>query len=327
MKELILRFLEGQASEEEASRLLAWLQENETHRLYFDELNTAFQSSVTLNRVNHQMTEDAWRKLAVATGADNNNVIIMRNRRTFVFTALNIAASICLFIVAGALLVYNLPKGTTVRHDTLVRTASGNNTRIVLPDSSIVWLNQNSTLEYPAEFGTASRDVVLKGEAFFDVRKGRKPFTVKTDNIFIKVKGTRFNVEAFKNEPTVKTTLEEGKVELQVSGAKQVYSMAPGDQVVFNADQQKVTMHRVDPSNFTAWKEDRLVFDNAPLSEVLTKLENRFRVNIRIDERLAKRERLSMTIEDEGLDEVLDLIQLSSRLRAKKDNNTIILFE
>ncbi|HEY9047746.1 MAG TPA: FecR domain-containing protein [Ohtaekwangia sp.] len=324
MKELILRFLEGHASEEEASRLLAWLQENETNRIYFDELNTAFQSSVTLNRVNHQMTDDAWKKLATATGAEKNTV---RPGRSITFTVLNIAASVCLLIMAGALLVYNLPHHAIVRHDTIVRTASGNNTRVVLPDGSVVWLNLNSTLEYPAEFGSASRDVVLKGEAFFDVRKGSKPFTVKTDDILIRVKGTRFNVQAFKNDPTIKTTLEEGKVELHVSGKNKIYSMAPGDQVVFNAERKEVTMQRVDPSNFTAWKEDQLVFDNTPLNEIISKLENRFRVSISINERLAKRERISMTIENENLDEVLDLIQLSSRLKVRRDKNTIVLFE
>jgi transmembrane sensor len=328
IQEIILRFLEGNASEDEAATLLTWLKEDKTNREYFDELNTAFQSSVTVNRVNHQKTDDAWKKLSESTEINKTLTReLSSNRSRTIYTTLKIAASVCLLIISGFLVVYNLPTESILHPGTRVYTAIGNNTRVLLPDSSVVWLNVNSTLEYPSEFGSASRDVVLKGEAFFDVKKGSKPFTVRTDNFFIKVKGTRFNVEAFNNVPTVKTTLEEGKVELQVEGKNNIYTMTPGDQVILDTEQKAVTLKRVDPSNFSAWKEEKLVFDNTPLEDIISKLENRFRVKITIDSRLARRERISMTIEQENIDEVLDFIQLSSRLKIKKEKNEIIMFE
>jgi ferric-dicitrate binding protein FerR (iron transport regulator) len=103
--------------------------------------------------------------------------------------------------------------------------------------------------------------------------------------------------------------------------------MTPGDQVILDTEQKAVTLKRVDPSNFSAWKEEKLVFDNTPLEDIISKLENRFRVKITIDSRLARRERISMTIEQENIDEVLDFIQLSSRLKIKKEKNEIIMFE
>ena len=196
-----------------------------------------------------------------------------------------------------------------------------------MPDSSTVWLNANSTLEYTNEFGNTTREVTLKGEAFFDVKKDHKAFIVKTDKIQVHVKGTRFNVEAYKKNATVKTTLEEGKVELHVDGSDKFFTMTPGDQIILNTQLNDVVVKKVNPLDVSAWKEDRLVFDNTPLSEVIAKLENRYKVNIKIDSKQALRERLSMTIEQEDIEEVLDLIKLSSRLQIKMEGNEIVLYE
>jgi ferric-dicitrate binding protein FerR (iron transport regulator) len=201
------------------------------------------------------------------------------------------------------------------------------NTRVVLPDNSVVWLNTNSTLEYAADFGTATREVSLKGEAFFDVKKDSKSFIVKTDNISIYVKGTRFNVRAYANEADIKTTLEEGKVELQVKGDKDIFTMRPGDQITFNSNLKKITRNTVDPTDYSSWKEERLVFDDTPLRDIILKLENRYNVDIEVDSALAEKERLTMTIEQETIDEVLEFIQLSSGLKYKKDKNQISIYE
>ncbi len=322
IQEIIMHFLEGSASAHEIEKLHAWLQENKSNRKYFDEVSTTYQASVTLNRFNAQKTDEAWNDLShKLEGAK----VIQFDRAKWLT---GIAASIALIIAAAFVIFLKIqPSGTEAQRGSLVRNSPGHNTRIVLPDSSIVYLNTNSTLEYPPAFGTQSRDVILRGEAFFDVRKGSKPFIVKTDNMTIRVKGTRFNVQAYKSDSQVKTTLEEGSVKLQLSGEGRLYSMKPGDQIILNTKQRKVSLQRVDPSHFTAWKEDNLAFDNATLEEIVYKLENRYRVNIVVDNELSKSERFTITIGDESLDEVLELIQLSSRLKVRREINDIILYQ
>ena len=208
-----------------------------------------------------------------------------------------------------------------------VRNAEGTNTRIVLPDNSVVWLNTNSSLEYPPAFGNTAREVTLKGEAFFDIEKGSKPFIVKTGNVQVHVKGTRFNVQAYKEEDSVKTTLEEGRVELHIKGKDSFYVMNPGDQITLNTKVNDVVLRKVNPSNFSAWKEERLVFENTRLADIAARIENRYKVKISIAPSIGYRERLTMTIEHETLDEVLEMIRLSSRLKIKKDNNEITFYE
>lgn len=324
--ETILRFLEGTASENDIAVLTGWLKESKENQQYFDEVNTTFQASVTLNRFTLLKTDDAWTRLSKTIGSKEKPRAVSRPLTSHYSTLLKIAASVCLLVVSGFLILRSLPE-KTLQQATIVRTATGNNTRILLPDSSVVWLNSSSTLEYPAAFGNTSRNVVLKGEAFFDVRKGSKPFIVKTDNISVHVKGTKFNVRAYKNDQTTRTTLQEGKVELQVSGKDKIYTMKPGDQVVLDTRLGNVTLRQVDPSDFSAWKEEKLIFENVKLGSIVSKMENRFGVDIELDSMIARRERLSMTIERENLAEVLDLIQLSSRLKVKKEKNRILLYE
>lgn len=323
IQQLILRFLEGSASEHDIATLTDWLKESRSNQAYFDEVNTTYQASVTVNRFNAQKTDEAWTNLISRIDEPHNAVV------PFYSWSLRIAASI-LFLVAAWYFVSLYQPSSTIspKGTNLVKNSPGRNTRIVLPDSSIVYLNTNSTLEYPSAFGDVSREVHLKGEAYFDVRKGSKPFIVRTENIVIKVKGTRFNVQDYKNESDVRTTLEEGSVELLVSNKQRVYSLTPGDQVVLNTERSNVSLRKVDPSHFTAWKEEKLVFDNTPLQDIVYKLENRFRVSITVEQRLSKSERLTMTITNETLDEVLDLIQLSSRFKVKKEtNNNVIIYE
>lgn len=108
---------------------------------------------------------------------------------------LSIAASIALLLVTGILLTDKEPEQELVYYETIAVPDA--KTKITLPDSSIVWLNANACLRYPREFSEQVRQVEIKGEAFFEVRKDeKKPFIVQTDGIGIRVLGTTFNVDA-----------------------------------------------------------------------------------------------------------------------------------
>lgn len=319
--EIILRVLEGRASHDDLDRLSLWLDESPQNQRHFDEVNATYQASVTLNRAGYQKTEEAWNELF-----DRLQMPASGGSSRFVW-GLKIAASVVILMLAS----YGVYRMVQFREPpvqaSLIKTSIGRNTRIILPDSSIVYLNANSTLEYPASFGVSSRNVTLRGEGFFEVRKGATPFVVSAEDMTITVKGTRFNVRAYQGDVQSRTTLEEGSIELKVFGDNKVYRLVPGDQVTLNTREQNVTTQKVDPTHFSAWKEDVLTFDNAPLDEVIRKIENRFGVNIHVDSQLSASERMSMTITDESFEEVLEFIQLSSGFKVRREINDFILYQ
>ncbi len=330
IKTLILKFLKKEASDVEVDDLLRWLKEDESHHVYFDEFNESFQAKKALGELNAEKINYAWRNVAsqIEDAEDIKSSHTIVDKRYY--NLLRVAASLLLVAVgAFSLWIYYAPTLQTgsAFDKVIVHNLQSRNTPVALPDGSLVWLNTNSTLEYNSDFGKTSREVLLKGEAFFDVKKKRQQnFIVKTEKISIQVKGTRFNVKAYDGEDA-NTTLEEGKVELTVHGQEKIYAMHPGDQITVVNKEPKITIKKVNPTNFTSWKEDVLVFDNTPLAEIVLKLESRYKVKISIDKSIAKRERLTMTIGKESLDEILEMIQLSSRLNYREEKNKVIIYE
>ena len=325
IKSIITRFIEGSASEQELAVLEEWFRKDKSNRVYFDEFVTTYHASVTMNRFHQQKTDDAWNKVS------ERIQIAHEARPTFprqrYLTWVKVAASVSLMVLAGFAAkrflrssIFNASNNTVVVNTQPARMG------IQLPDGSYVWLNANSSLEYAPAFATSNRVVNLKGEAFFDVRKNGRPFIVKTGALEVHVKGTKFNVQAYEDDASTQTTLEEGAIDLHIKGKTPVYSMAPGDQITLDGSGGGVIRKKVDPSDFSAWKEARLVFDNTPLENVVARIANRYRARIVLDAFASRKELMTMTIEDESLDEVLELIRLSSRLKMKKEKDLIVLY-
>lgn len=327
IKDLIIRFLKKEITPAEIKILEDWLNEDKTHRIQFDKINITFR---TISSGEHpgQSLDDAWKTVSNKISEEDQTEITINPSSTSSFFLLKIAASVIIIMGIGwSALNHYAPSLISFKNSEVVYTAAGDKTLIILPDSSKVWLNANSSLRYDSDFGINSRDVKLKGEAFFDVTKSKIPFIVATDKLSIQVKGTRFNVRAFNNDGSERTTLEEGHVVLKVSGNERQYDMKPGDQIIVNRSSNQVTRLKVKPSNYSAWKEERLEIVNESLGDIVRKLENRFGVTIEIDSIIAERENLTMTIHDETIGEVLELIKLSSSVKYSIDNDRIRIYE
>lgn len=162
-----------------------------------------------------------------------------------------------------------------------------------LPDGSAVELSAGSTLQYAPFWLPGPRTVTLDGEAFFDVVKSNTPFVVETFNARVVVKGTRFNVRAWRDDPSPKTTvsLASGRVDImpRASAAESV-ALRPGETSVVASD----TTHTPSASTIslnqaTAWRSGGLAFVNQPLASALRELERRFAIDVTLaDSSLAR---------------------------------------
>ncbi|SCC60840.1 FecR family protein [Chitinophaga costaii] len=162
-----------------------------------------------------------------------------------------------------------------------VTTPKGREFRLQLPDGSKVWLNAASTVRYPTTFTDKERRVELEGEAYFEVAKNAsRPFIVKlNDATAVEVLGTSFNINAYKNETAIKTTLLEGAVRLQAY--QQVQTLTPGQQASISlARQQMKVISNVDIDHVMAWKNGLFDFNDASLEEVMRQLERWYDIEV-----------------------------------------------
>jgi ferric-dicitrate binding protein FerR (iron transport regulator) len=196
-----------------------------------------------------------------------------------------------------------------------------------LEDGSEVELNANSRLKVRNTWGLPlQREVWLEGEGFFSVARqadGRK-FTVHTDQLTVEVLGTKFNVAQRRNRTTV--VLSEGKVKLTANaGRKQTILMQPGDYIELSAKDTTFNRRTVAPEKYTAWKENELFFENAPLPEVLQKVEDYFGVKIILQDTTAAGKRFTSSLPNNNLDVVLKSIASVYHLEVSRKQNRVIL--
>lgn len=153
--------------------------------------------------------------------------------------------------------------------------------QIQLPDGTQVWLNSESSLTYPATFtGKQERSVKLTGEAYFQVAKDKShPFKVRTSKQEVQVLGTHFNINAYADEPIVKTTLIEGSVKLSADRA--VVIIKPGEEAALTGNQFKIS--EADLGEALSWKNGDFVFNGERIESIMRKLARWYDVDVIYD--------------------------------------------
>ena len=185
--------------------------------------------------------------------------------------------------------------------------------QISLSDGTEVWLNAGSQLRYPSHFGPGRREVTLKGEAYFEVSKGRpeQGFTVHTRQMDVQVLGTRFNVNAYNNEICTKTTLLEGRVMVQTPNGDSAV-IHPGQQAYQSAS--GVEVQDVDAQTYIAWKQGYFMFNRSSLSDIARQLQRWYAISVDYDS-LPSLHFTGGISKSVPLSEVLEMLEKSGKVR------------
>jgi ferric-dicitrate binding protein FerR (iron transport regulator) len=226
-------------------------------------------------------------------------------------------AAILIFPLLLSFLAYfyfqSNPSATPVSYAE-IQCPMGVRTKFQLPDGSTGYLNSGSRLKYPVQF-TRERKVELTGEAFFDVVHNAKiPFHVNTRNLDIKVLGTTFNVIANDDEPTEEIVLQTGKVDVSSKSGKQLAVLAPNEQLTLDIGKRTFSRNTVEASQYTTWKEGKLVFRNENMQQVARRLSRWYNAEVVVDDQLLMDYAFHATFIDEPLDEVLKLLSITTPL-------------
>lgn len=196
---------------------------------------------------------------------------------------------------------------------------------LTLSDGTRVWLNSETSIQYPVAFGAKERRVFVQGEAYFEVAKdANKPFTVQFMSSSVTVLGTSFNIRAYPEEKRSQTTLAEGSVRIYSPGSSML--LKPGEQAEVSALSGEMVKQEVEVKNFTSWKDGRFVFEQQPLEDIMRTLERWYDIRVIFKDEGAKRISLSGNMKRYGdFSQVMKMLQMTGDVRFELHGNDVYI--
>ena len=196
---------------------------------------------------------------------------------------------------------------------------------LTLSDGTRVWLNSETSIQYPVAFGAKERRVFVQGEAYFEVAKdAKKPFTVQFMSSSVTVLGSSFNIRAYPVEKRSQTTLAEGSVRIYSPGSSML--LKPGEQAEVSALSGEMVKQEVEVKNFTSWKDGRFVFEQQPLEDIMRTLERWYDIRVIFKDEGAKRISLSGNMKRYGdFSQVMKMLQMTGDVRFELHGNDVYI--
>ena len=197
--------------------------------------------------------------------------------------------------------------------------------QVDLPDGTRVWLNSESALTYPMQFTEESRRVQLIGEAYFEVAHNpAQPFIVSTQTQEVTVLGTHFNIHAYTDEPTSRTTLIEGSVHVRLMNDDEGLILIPGEQAV--SDYQTIQAVRADQDQVLAWKNGKFVFHGQDLASIMRQISRWYDVDVQFEQPALRQFKFGGTVSRENnLSTVLKAMENTGNITFDVYGNTVIV--
>lgn len=244
------------------------------------------------------------------------------------------AAALLLILLSGGLLTYQLgyKTGKNLLYESRVEVICplGIQTRVTLPDGSLVVLNSGSKLVYPSAFAEI-RKVSLEGQGYFEVAKDKThPFVVNTQGMDVRVLGTRFSLSAYADDLFTTLTLEEGKVEAltQVNANKEKILLVPDQQLVLDNQSGELLKRNVDAGDYTDWRDGKLIFRDLPLEEIVRILERNFNMEIVITDTTLAHEKYYVAFNSgENVKQILSLLSYKNGWSYKQAGSKIEIYK
>jgi transmembrane sensor len=243
---------------------------------------------------------------------ENTKVIPIRK-----FYRIVAAASIFLAItLSGA---YYLGLNSSPQNFTQTYSSLTGKSKVVLPDGTEVWLHSNTTLSYNSNLHSDTREVDMKGEAYFNVtHDAKKPFIVHSNGVDVKVHGTKFNVNSYSTE-NVLVSLFEGSVSMKT--ANKDLLLKPGEEGLYNRLNNTLGAHVGDVNFAKSWTNSELHFENKNLRYVCRYLSKWYSVDINVDPKLPDNQSFTFTIRNESLEEIIRIMARVNSIDYQFDEN------
>jgi transmembrane sensor len=307
---LLPKIFSGEATPEEKERIDRWIAEDPANRAEFEAFGKLWNLSGNAKGSGDIDVEAEWKHL-------ERNLFPVEEKR--IFLKIWQAAAVIILLSGIAFLAYRITAFSTQK------ASSASLASVELPDGTLMVLNAGSSVTYKKGFGHDHRNLKLKGEAWFEVKKNPSlPFIISAGDARIRVTGTKFNVKAYHRQD-VKVTVTEGTVRLSAASLPASQVTLTAEQTgVMNAENRQVHGTAASDMNDLAWRTRIMQFDNTSLAEAAMVLSDAYHYTIRVDENLRA---CSVTVrfENKDLDAVLEVLKSTLNLTVTKKGKKITI--
>lgn len=324
--ELIAAYLNNELNKEQRIELEKWVAADAAHKRYFYEM-TEIWLAANATAGSKEESERAFQHF-------RGRLSKAKLSRRFSLSFVRIAAAVVLGILLIGSGFYlgdrrSVGQSQYLQAIQTIEVPMGSRSRIVLQDGSVVWLNAGSKLSYAAGFSPEERNVVLEGEGYFEVTHNDKcPFIVTTNDIDVKVLGTRFSVKAYKDEKNIEVILAEGAVNfINKKDLDASLIMKPEQQVIYNRESGHTDIRKVPASQADDWTTGAHFFNELTLEQIARQLEKSFDVTFIF----RKEEKKNLTFygdfrNDDSLEDILMIMSSSGKFKYRKTHDIIEIY-
>ncbi|MCD8044267.1 MAG: FecR family protein [Tannerellaceae bacterium] len=309
--DLLQKYIEGNANQQEKEEIVQWLDASSQHMDEYLLMRNIYE--VTL-----------WNNTDKSTTAKSKSYNLVKK---VAWELMKVAAVFLIAMGCSRFLFSTDNQNDTLSGFQTVYVPEGQRAELTLADGTKVWLNAKSSLTFPERFSNDKRYVELNGEAYFDVaRDETKKFIVQTDGYHINVLGTEFNVNAYHNTGRFETSLIRGSVEVASELTNEKIILAPNTKV-YASNNQLITANLLNLDEFL-WKKGIMSFDNEQVKDIFKKLELYYDVKISVtNNEILEHPYTGKFWTKDGIEHVLKVLQLRHSFEYRKDNmNNILIY-
>lgn len=327
---LIFKKFADEITQEEEIELQTWLSDSKTNQDIYQQMQKLWDSTSRSQETDLPDIDEEWSKLEkrLQLNQTEKTSSILKFERKTSKKEINFAQNrwIAYYAIAAVLVLFIGVTFFIGDNQIIESTQFAETKSVILPDGSEVKLNNDSKIIYGKEFSEKDRIVTLRGEAFFSVVKNQNPFFVETENASLQVLGTEFNVWA-RNEET-RIIVSEGKVSLRSAGSEE------DEGLVLTANQMAVKQQgqtpvllasSIDAAARIGWLENRIVFDETNLKEVVEELMRTYDVKIELSNSKLMELSISGSFEKKPIDQILEAICLTLDLQFNSEGGKYVL--
>ena len=320
--ETIVRYFKQECTPDEKLQIIRWANESKEHARQLFEWEELYFLGKRADETEQARLREAEKRLFARIRQDADRRPKTLRWRTWI----RYAAAIAAVLTVAGLSVWHLPAAFQPDWQRLA-TAEGEIRELVLPDSSRVWLNGNSVLEYPEQFGQDNRRLRLSGEAYFEVAKDRhRPFRVSSRDMEVLVLGTKFNFRSTHTENTVEVSLLEGEVKATGTHEEGAITLSPGQKVELDKGTGKMKVKDTNALLDAVWHSDMVKLQNADIHQIAQLIERIYQVKVILSPEVETVSTYSGELKKKGTaTDMLDILKHTLHIRYEMQEDRILI--